>query len=309
MTVWLWIGASYLLICLLVLIAWPSLTLKAIGFVTIRKYISMMKQEAPVDKQLIEWIKFGLFAIVMTVVTVLLFVLVCLFAPFVALYFYRKNYKSKNKFEEELKKLHGEIFPNDREDIDKGTDKLLEILDNRIDREEAEQIFVKSASICYMTSLEILFTEERLTQHLAPYALKYFKDDELEQFYMYLMMNNNHKHPFHLFHILSLQSKSNPGGLSDDDDDFSADFGLYVDNPIPTASILESTVYLNRLRTKDGAKITYNRIGSTSSPKIDFPIDAYAIYVNGEKIETIYLCPYGRKTSKRVPEGYVLVDN
>ncbi|HWS41222.1 MAG TPA: hypothetical protein VN247_08065, partial [Arenimonas sp.] len=51
------------------------------------------------------------------------------------------------------------------------------------------------------------------------------------------------------------------------------EFGLSLTNPIPCQSILGGRLYLDRLRTLDGSKILYQRIGSCFSDVTRHPID------------------------------------
>lgn len=87
-----------------------------------------------------------------------------------------------------------------------------------------------------------------------------------------------------------------PGGYGE--------FGYDVTNPIPVNTIFGNTAYLANLKTLDGIKITYNRIGSFSSPISEYPIDGYEIYANNEKIATLYIDPYNKKNSEKAPKNF-----
>ena len=84
-------------------------------------------------------------------------------------------------------------------------------------------------------------------------------------------------------------------------------FGYDVTNPIPVNTIFGSTSYLGRLRTLDDIKVTYERIGSFSSPVSENPIDGYIIYSNGEKIAKLYIDPYNKKNSLKSPDNFKLI--
>lgn len=86
------------------------------------------------------------------------------------------------------------------------------------------------------------------------------------------------------------------------------EFGHDLTNPIPVNSIMGNIAYLGKLRTLDGDRIQYNRIGSTKAPNIDMPIDTYRIIDNGKIIATLYISPYNKKNSQRSPKGFKLVD-
>ena len=91
-----------------------------------------------------------------------------------------------------------------------------------------------------------------------------------------------------------------PGGTGE--------FGISINNPIPTNTIAGSRVYLNNLITENGSKVTYERQGSTISEKIEKPIDLYSIYDgNKKKIAEIYISPYHKKNSKKAPKGFNIV--
>jgi hypothetical protein len=84
------------------------------------------------------------------------------------------------------------------------------------------------------------------------------------------------------------------------------EFGHDVTNPIPVNTVFGSTSYLGRLRTLDGTKVEYERTGSTRAKNIESIIDKYEIFEEGEKIATLYICPYNKKISERAPEGFRL---
>ena len=89
-----------------------------------------------------------------------------------------------------------------------------------------------------------------------------------------------------------------PGGYGE--------FGYEITNPIPVNTIFGNTSYLGKLRTLDDIKVTYERIGCFSSPVSANPIDGYIIYVNGEKITTLFIDPYNKKNSQKVPKNFIL---
>jgi len=100
----------------------------------------------------------------------------------------------------------------------------------------------------------------------------------------------------------------NDGGTEEDTmPEGYGEFGLEITNPIPVNSILGNKLYLDRLWTDNGVKITYERIGSMRAPNISSIIDGYRIYARGEKIATLYICPYNKKISERAPEGFILM--
>ena len=83
------------------------------------------------------------------------------------------------------------------------------------------------------------------------------------------------------------------------------EFGFDMTNPIPCATVPDSYYYLDNL-TKDGIPVTYNRLGSFRVDNIKKPIDGYDLFVNEEKVGTIYISAYHLKNSFLAPEGFEL---
>jgi len=86
------------------------------------------------------------------------------------------------------------------------------------------------------------------------------------------------------------------------------EFGLALSNPIPCHTIVGGYAYLDRLRSSDGAKIKYDRIGSFGSDVSSHPVDGYVISdTNGQKLANIYISPYQKRNSNKAPKGFKLV--
>ncbi|MGF6872177.1 hypothetical protein [Paraburkholderia sp. MM5477-R1] len=84
-------------------------------------------------------------------------------------------------------------------------------------------------------------------------------------------------------------------------------FGMSAANPIPCHTTFGSTAYLGRLRTLDGVKVGYHRLGSVSADVSAHPVDAYEIsHPDGEKLATIFISPYQKRISKKAPVGFKL---
>jgi len=107
--------------------------------------------------------------------------------------------------------------------------------------------------------------------------------------------------------ISSFAGRENSGTDEDVMPEGYGEFGLEITNPIPVYTILGNKLYLDRLRTVNGEKLYYERIGSMTAPNIPSIIDGYSIYVQGEKIATLYICPYNKKNSEKAPKGFYLV--
>lgn len=86
------------------------------------------------------------------------------------------------------------------------------------------------------------------------------------------------------------------------------EFGHVVTNPIPTKTVFGSTSYLARLRAPDGAKVVYERLGSTASEVTQNPVDIYRVsHPNGTELATLYISPYQKRISAKAPRGFTLV--
>lgn len=85
------------------------------------------------------------------------------------------------------------------------------------------------------------------------------------------------------------------------------EFGLVVTNPIPAFGIEGGYDYLERLRTVDGAKVQFGRIGSFQADNINMPIDQYVISsLEGELLIHLFISPYHWQTSGKAPRGLQL---
>jgi hypothetical protein len=86
------------------------------------------------------------------------------------------------------------------------------------------------------------------------------------------------------------------------------EFGLVPEKPIFTLAteiIDGQRAYLGKLRTLNGDKITWKRIGSTSVEGINGMIDIYEIFLpSGDLYRTVYINMYGARTSKAAPAGF-----
>ena len=85
------------------------------------------------------------------------------------------------------------------------------------------------------------------------------------------------------------------------------EFGYDATNPIPVNTIFGNTAYLGRLRTIDGAKVSYERKGSTGAHNIENPIDIYDIFNGDDFITTLYISPYHKRNSDLAPKGFKLI--
>tara|TARA_B100000809_G_scaffold142007_1_gene139575 strand:+ start:1105 stop:1392 length:288 start_codon:yes stop_codon:yes gene_type:complete len=85
----------------------------------------------------------------------------------------------KSKLDRALDDVMRHTFPNGSRDINAGADELLLIIDHKVSREEAQEIFVGSVAISRMSKR---FDEERLRLHLIGSGREYFNDEQVHQF-------------------------------------------------------------------------------------------------------------------------------
>lgn len=106
--------------------------------------------------------------------------------------------------------------------------------------------------------------------------------------------------------------KDEEGTELDELPNHSGAFGFSKDNPILVTSVAESRKYLDKLiYIQPGAsQYTWNRTGSMRSSIVSTPIDEYNLLDTDFKIvTTIYIWPYNKVNSKKVPEGFGLMED
>lgn len=110
-------------------------------------------------------------------------------------------------------------------------------------------------------------------------------------------------------HLAEIKEKE--GTLLDELPGHTGEFGFSPNNPILRTDIGESRSYLDRLvYIKPGASFyTWHRQGSCQNELVRGPVDIYALQDSeGNTIKTIYIWPYNKVNSKKVPEGFGLMD-
>jgi len=104
-----------------------------------------------------------------------------------------------------------------------------------------------------------------------------------------------------------MQELCENGCDEDEIPDGKGEFGYSVNNPIPINTILETHSYLSRLRTLDGEKVRYFKLGSTSSQVSLHKAQCYKIKnIKGEELAVLYISPFQKKTSEKAPKGFKL---
>jgi hypothetical protein len=91
----------------------------------------------------------------------------------------------KDVMKDVMAQMSASFFPKGEKDINAVTDAVLHILSNKISREEAKNIALKSVGISRISKE---FSKERLKAHLAGYCLQHFNDKQVETFHGYLSL-------------------------------------------------------------------------------------------------------------------------
>jgi hypothetical protein len=85
-------------------------------------------------------------------------------------------------------------------------------------------------------------------------------------------------------------------------------FGFAITNPVPVKGVISNEYYLSRLRTADGKRITWERVGSRESPQSGKPVDLYRIFDGGKtEIARLFIAPYHKRVSNQSPAGFRLL--
>lgn len=218
------------------------------------------------------------------------------------------------EYEKELERskllIFQNIFPRGQKDVDERTKDLIHILNGNITQADAELIIVKASSFCVgRRNGNRKFTKDDLKKILMPDDIKYFNEDALNEFYDYLISTyyKNNNYSVFISTLRELSQTLNPEGTEKDQmEEGYGEFGLELTNPVPVASIPDSYVYLNNLRTEDGDKIKYRREGQVFAHNIKYGVSSYKIFRGEKEITRIYICPYNKKNSKKAPKGFKL---
>ena len=92
------------------------------------------------------------------------------------------------------------------------------------------------------------------------------------------------------------------------DNESDPEFGLVPEKPIFTLAteiVDGQRAYLSKLRTLNGERITWKRLGSTAVEGINGMIDIYETFLpSGTPYKTLYINMYGARTSKSAPAGF-----
>ena len=201
------------------------------------------------------------------------------------------------------------LFPWWQKQIEEMAKGILEVVNNKIDLEEAKSCYTQVKFRLHM-GVSLGNTEDKTLWYFWNVIDKYsnwkLEDDDIRSVLWYIMKNDEMVKIF-----ASMVWLLNDPMESDEIPEGQWEFGYSLDNPIPIKWVSANRTYLDNLRTEDWDKITYNRLWSNTSNIIkDKNIDIYEIFdQQGSKIATIHLCPYYWKTSNKAPKGFVIDKN
>src|SRR6185437_11558788 len=223
-------------------------------------------------------------------------------------------FKSGNtKFDETTKKIIDAVFPNGERDINRDCARVNQITEGRIPTEKLRQ-FVTGAKTRVRVNNDgdesilvdsILRRSGGLINASQAYEVyAYFEGEAGDLDKASLVQKSQGSEAADMAVMFNEFAKMRSTGVSTDDlPNGYGEFGLVVTNPIPTVSVTGSNYYLGRLRFND-LPVTATRIGSTSSEVTSGMIDMYVLDANGQRVGTIYVCPYHKRNSKKAPEGF-----
>jgi hypothetical protein len=211
--------------------------------------------------------------------------------------------KEEKTFDKILKHRLAVLFPNGEVDIERDVKRVHLLLQGKLTLEECRNCVIGSKTLIYTA-------EDKSAEEMVPSIMARTHNKstakEAYQIYAYLSGEAMYLDRLSTLGISGEESAKELFQNGIDADELPDGFGAYgftETNPILTISSYGSEDYLNRLRF-NGQSITYVRLGSTSSDVSKAPIDRYHISCTGKSLSDIYICPYHRRNSKRVPTGY-----
>jgi len=100
--------------------------------------------------------------------------------------------------------------------------------------------------------------------------------------------------------------------LFEESDDFpggNGPFGLCASNPIPVNGVEGEIVYLERLRTTNGQRVFFQRIGSVQTPnQLPAAVDEYEVLALDRSMGCrLFFSMYFPRRSRKAPQGFTLV--
>ena len=210
--------------------------------------------------------------------------------------------KKEPEMPEALAKVYKLFFPEGREQQKYLTSQLCQKLGNRYNEDIVANNYIFVLTCLFMDEDKSLNT---ITGKVKQRINNQLTDSDIRIIYNYAVDNNKQlSQTIGLLNAMEMMCKK--GTAEDVMPEGYGEFGLDITNPVPIHGVPQNEVYLRKLCLLNGSKITWKRMGSCHAPNIEYIIDKYEIFdQSGNKVCYLYLCPYNRKTSNKVPKGFI----
>jgi hypothetical protein len=223
----------------------------------------------------------------------------------------------EKKLDAALKHMFFKLFPNGEEDLIRDCTKVNQITNGKIPPDLLKSFVAGCKSLLFVSSDDQ--DEARFVESYIRRAQGLITEKEARYIYVYFIGHARHldrmaQHlkekglPLTIELLAELKDMARAYDAGIDADELPTGigpFGLVLSNPIPTVSIKSSNHYLSKLRF-NGQPVVNNRLGSKSSDVTLGMIDCYSLSIENKVIGTIYICPYHKKNSTKVPSGFTL---
>lgn len=197
-------------------------------------------------------------------------------------------------------KLNTTHFPGGKKQIKENAEKIREIMDNKITLDQAEKVLLVAKAM-------LSINESKVPNVIKKEIGEYLNDDKLIKIVTFITFGDVNDETIK---ATTQGYNFTDMGYNDDEIPFGVgEFGRCNTNPIPTKGIISNNSYLERLKTKNGGGIKWQRINSEEPQVggITGLIDVYEITNEGGKsMGNLYLSPYNQKTSDKAPTGFII---
>lgn len=224
--------------------------------------------------------------------------------------------KEESELEKMLKQMHDAIFPGGESDVLRDIERVTRYTNGKIPRDKIRGFVAGCKTLVLIGDKH---DDEDFVRSFKIRSNNLISDAEANEVYVYFegeasyavnitkMAGAKGARPNSELrqHLAQMEETYATGTSKDSISGGYGEFGLAVTNPIPTISVKGSNTYLSRLRFK-GQEVKNVRRGSTLSPVTTGNVDIYELTANGKEVGAVYICPYHRKNSKAVPNGFTL---
>jgi len=171
--------------------------------------------------------------------------------------------------------------------------------------EVSESVYAAVWSRLFAGFIEISDIHRSLASHFQD-----IKELTLENLIIYSYMKQ--KHPSVLSELTKKMVVKKPEDVPEAEKKYLNDrkYGLVPEKPVYVNGFEGQHLYLGKLRTKKGKRLTFRRLGSTRAAGVDGVVDIYSAITDDvfhRQYGKIYLCIYGTTNSDRAPHGYTLL--